>query len=149
MRISFHRKPERQSMLIGYAITWPGLTLPISAWLAFCPPSGVMSTQWSLVGFIVASASRCCALRSSAFVVHVHLLASSVGLHANGSCESGVQPLLIAGAFVLYSGPLFSCPAHAICAGGGWKGCPSSPGKKKQKKKPVSAISKHSLMQGS
>ena len=42
------------------------------------------------------------------------------------------------GPLFFFSGPLFNCPAHAICAGGGWKGCPSSPGLKKFNDQPIS-----------
>ena len=42
------------------------LVFSISAWLAFCPPSGVMSTQWYLVGFVVALVIASASLRSPA-----------------------------------------------------------------------------------
>ena len=67
------------------------LVFSINTRLAFYPPSKVMSIQWFLVGFIVASVSCSYPIQFSAFVVHFNLLASSVGLRCQWIlCESGV-----------------------------------------------------------
>ena len=83
------------------------LVFSINIWLAFYPPSGEMNILLFWVGFIVASASHCYVLQSSAFAVHVHPLVSLVGLHHQWIFKSGVSLNLIKLGPCLLLRPLF------------------------------------------